>query len=498
MIQRTVKDYDEETRFVVWILLLISIFIVWCTLVIGYIRFKGILSLMIVQKRYPRIVLFESLLSIIVPLTYTPLYVTVLCDLQLFKPYHETIYILTWLSYPICHGIVFCEVCRLWLICFDINYSHSSKNNAWKSHINNKFTEKNWWLNNRKTFGNYDYVTRRLLIWGISSGITATILILTAGYSQVTQFIDGCLYGLPVLVVIYSYYKCPKVNKDKFLFELEFRSTTIIFTVSLFTYFVAQVVYFFDLFVAQIMIVFTANIAFSFVSILSTMYIPKKILSKMEWFDEFHDRVHPENGSKLEEIFSDQYSLELFALHLNHEFSLECILSFIEMMQFKQYFNQIYFGNNQEFTFLDEKQIKFEFGEEFEGKSSIVYETFHFKLNEENGSDETNVSERTDGIEIEKDLMIKNFKLISYLLYKKYINERSEMEVNISSTLRSQYNELMKDKDEWINNIEILPNDLLTIFDDVCCEMFTLMEHSFGRFKRTDEYTNLLETRNSP
>ena len=484
MSPRVTEDYNEEIRFIMWIILLIIRFIIWWTSLVGHIQFEQMLKLMIIKKRYPNIVLFESILTMLVPLSYTP-YVTFISKLKMFKQYEDILHFWTWITYPICHGVIFCEVCRLWLICFDINYSHSSKNNQWKSQINIKYGEKNWWLNHKKTFGNYEYVTKRMLIWGILSGILSSIVMLTFGHSQLTVFIDGCLFGFPVLLIIYSYYICPKISMDKFLFELEFKSTVIIFCICLFIYFIAMTIYFFDSYIGEILIALDASIAFSFVSILSTLWIPKQILRKMEWFDEYynndgnlHNLEDIKNHNQLQNIFSDHSCIELFALHLNQEFSLECILAFIEMIQFKQYFNKIYFGNKQDFVFVDDTKIKFDFGNEFELKSSIVYETVNIDLNQ----NETEI--------------IKHFKLIAYFLYEKYLIENSELEINISGIYRSQFDKLMGNKYNWMYNVQISGNDLLNIFDQTCAEMFMLMEYSFERFKISEEYKKLIQSRN--
>ena len=114
--------------------------------------------------------------------------------------------------------------------------------------------------------------------------------------------------------------------------------------------------------------------------------------------------------------------------------------------------------------------MKFDFGKEHL-RSSIVYDTVSVNFEDYNNH------------------KIKNFKIIAYHLFKKYINPGCEMEINISGISRSEYETLMKDKKEWIENVEISPRDLLILFDDICLEMYQLMDQSFERFKRSDEYS---------
>ena len=177
----TVQDYNHQTRFIAWSILSFMIGIILISLAIGFRQFKLMSSLRIIQRRYPKIVLLESILSIINVLTYAILYNTFFCELDMMKSYQRVLSIITFIFLPVSHGIVYCEVCRLWLICYDINYQHLSKNNAWKLQINKKYGDQNWWMTNKSTLGNYDYVTKRFLILAILSGLLSMTIILIFG-----------------------------------------------------------------------------------------------------------------------------------------------------------------------------------------------------------------------------------------------------------------------------------------------------------------------------
>ena len=379
---------------------------------------------------------------------------------------------ITFVFYPFGHGVIFCEICRLWLICYDINYLHSSLNNGWKSQINAKICSKNWWLKHRKTFGNYDYITRRFLIYGISSGLTILALYQIYGLQDWIALIDGVLYLIPLIFLMFMYCKCPKITKDDFYFQLEFKTSMIFFIIVLVTYFISGGVAVFDAFFAQIIQWIVGFIAFSFVSILSTLYIPRLIRSQKQWNDEnLEMNTIGAHTQHLEKIFAKQRKFEAFALHLNNEFSLECLLSFIEMIQFKQYFDQIYNGNVNDEIIVEDLKVKFDFGKE-QLRSSIVFETVSVKF-------ENNDTEK-----------LRSFKVIAHELYRKYINPGCELEVNISGISRSEYETLMHDKQEWVHNVDISSDDLYALFDDICLEMYQLMDQSFERFRRSDEYSS--------
>ena len=440
----------------------------------GFFKFKKLISLTIVQRRYPKIVLFECILSVIVMYIYFPLAVPTVFNIILDQHGINILEIIDHILYPLTHGVVFCEVCRLWLICYDLNYLDSSINNGWKSHINPSFGSKNWWLKHRKTFGNYQYVRNRFLCYGISSGLTIMTLNLIYGYQDWIALVDASLYGVPLIFLIFMYCKCPTITKDDFYFQLEFRTSIIFYIIVLIVYIIGAVVGFYDEFWSNVIFFVDGFISFSFVSILSTLYIPKLITSEQHWTNKSEFKSSTSQND-LAAAFSKQKRMEEFAFHLNHEFCLECLLAFIEMMQFKQYFDEIYFGNVNDHIIVEDIDIKFDFGKNHL-KSSIVYDTKNVNFEDDDND------------------KIKHFKMIAHALFEKYINPGSEMEINISGISRSEYEILMQNKQEWIDNVDISPNDLLILFDDTCLEMFQLMDQSLTRFKRSEEkYSSTLQ-----
>lgn len=192
--------FDDNTRYIVWISLWIFSYFVGICLLFGYFRFKKLSKLMIIQKRYPNIVLLESKFAIILTFLLIPFLQCTYSEFTLFIKYQKYIDIITYLIYPVCHFIVGCEVCRLWLMCYDLNYLHHSKNNSWKSQIDEKLTntDNNWWLNhkNRRTYGNEKWVKRRLFLWGIISAAIACTSFQIWSWTPITQAFDALIYGL--------------------------------------------------------------------------------------------------------------------------------------------------------------------------------------------------------------------------------------------------------------------------------------------------------------
>ena len=211
-------------------------------------------------------------------------------------------------------------------------------------------------------------------------------------------------------------------------------------------------------------------VTFSAPALVSTIWIPRRI--QPHWFISDEPSVQskslsmqpasqtPIQTKMLDDMLGDEGLLEKFATHLNQEFSLECLLSFIELTQFKQHFNMIYFGKNdgKVYTFGD-----------LELKSDIVYDTIGSFDNKS------------------KEEIILDFKKIARLLYLKYIKEWCELEVNVSGRTRRELYEMMEEEQAWMDNKDMTADRMPCVFEDVCREMFKLMGHSFKRLRHSQK-----------
>lgn len=54
-------------------------------------------------------------------------------------------------------------LCRLWILYFDHRFSLANVDKIWQQSINISATDKNFWLNNRKTVGNVKYIISKIL-----------------------------------------------------------------------------------------------------------------------------------------------------------------------------------------------------------------------------------------------------------------------------------------------------------------------------------------------
>eukprot|EP01084_Bolivina_argentea_P046829 86249_1 len=154
-------------------------------------------------------------------------------------------------------------------------------------------------------------------------------------------------------------------------------------------------------------------------------------------------------------VLADELKFEKFLHWMYREFSSETVLSFIEMVQFKEYLIEIV---NKE---CDNEIIccKYKFYPSMP-KSSIVYDDYKTDCNVDH--------------DVEN---LTKYQRIASRLYCKYIQEFTQYQINISGNLRNKYER------HHVSNWILDEKDLIYVFDEAVDEMFYLMLQSFNRFK---------------
>eukprot|EP01083_Nonionella_stella_P214714 773438_1 len=489
---------SESFKLEIWICIVTLTYILGFLQIYGVYKFKSIYGLLIVQKRYPQLVLIETIASLIELFIGVPLWVHSMFEATETHSGIDTLEtVIEYSGFMVityaAHFIGNIEAVRLWLMCYDLNYLHSSVNEVWKSEIDTSFSEKDWYLKQRSTFGSKPYVARRVFIYYLCAATLGSIALIStnaANFGYIGQCIDATLMGTPVAFTLYIYYKCPKKLNDNFLFHYEFKTSAIIFSTGYVVYFTAWIIYFCGFPLINIIIMALDCVwAGSVPSLLSTIWIPQKILRKHEWTVDADHQIRTHTYSvtdstrvksqhkvsvveKLLQLLQNAQSFESFVKWMYREFSSETILCFIELVQFKQLAKQSIAAHKEEdkgrtsHVISDRKTRQYVFYESVP-KSSIVYMN-HAEISETNCA--------------------QHFKNIAHLLFEKYIKIYGELEVNISSGLRSAHYAL-DDK----NYEQLDASQISTMFDDVVEEMFKFMMQSFIRYHQ-DAKSNLLHS----
>eukprot|EP01084_Bolivina_argentea_P306105 528890_1 len=101
-------------------------------------RFKSMQSLLIVSKRFPVLVMTESILVIGWLLLLSPLWFNASLEATDFGIPSASYFFYNVAGIPhltFTHGTFCIEVSRLWLVSYNLHYLHSSQNEKWKSQI---------------------------------------------------------------------------------------------------------------------------------------------------------------------------------------------------------------------------------------------------------------------------------------------------------------------------------------------------------------------------
>eukprot|EP01084_Bolivina_argentea_P137312 241823_1 len=130
-----------------WIVIVAIAYILAFIQIYGCYHFKSIQSLLIIQKRYPQLVLIESYVVIVYLTISVPFWTNSNYKATNFglSPSQYSIFeVITahWMVTPVYHFILIIELSRLWLVSYNLHYLHSSKNQQWKSQIDHTFTQK--------------------------------------------------------------------------------------------------------------------------------------------------------------------------------------------------------------------------------------------------------------------------------------------------------------------------------------------------------------------
>eukprot|EP01084_Bolivina_argentea_P211738 360103_1 len=454
-----------------WIGLVTASYFLAIVQIYGCYRFNAIKYLLIVQKRYPTLVFAETAVVLLLLFISVPiwLYGDLLSSKQWFVPMQ-----------PVSNLIYYLKATRLYLIAFDLHHLHSSKNQQWKCQIDECFAEKDWYLSNKHKYGNQKYVITRVIIFYSLSIITLLIAGIFSSRTTI-QTLNGIYYLIPVVFAMYIYYKCRAYKKlnDNFLFFYEFKASIAIWFVGLIWLVLSVIVDFLPipdtlLNTIEFMSYFALTLMNSTVpSFVSTIIIPRKIALTNMWdhrlMNEDESMISKTMHSSANKLESQKQSVtnklknalnienefESFIEWMHREFCAESIYCFIEVSQFKKCLVQMASNDIQNSEEIDVRYTDILY--DAIPKSSIVYNNTENKDNTEN-------------------MDMERMKVIAHLLYEKYIENGTVLEVNISSQLKQKYISLEQ------TNWEMDQIQFINVFDDLLFEMFGLMMQSFSRY----------------
>eukprot|EP01083_Nonionella_stella_P192988 713126_1 len=473
--------------------LLVTIALSSCIVILVWViycitRFEQISHSIMIRKRHPNLLRIEALFIVLNYLIAYPLMALDWSHLPAFEGTAQQIIArLNITLFPPCTiGGVISLLWRFWHSFYDLKYSSSHKNSEWKYHLDPALVQHDFWLVHKRTFGSPRYTKTPVIAF-----YCANTAIIVLSYHLTVDTVYICIaHGMTVLpgivvacVISILWWKIPTFSDD-FLIKTELQ---LICLALLFGAPFAGIIIFYSAIYSQSLImlglVFSCIVVVFIISAASLWYVPEQIRQMEIQMDiDSRNRDHSddhEHGSqhsmcRLQQILCNEEPFKLFMQHLTHEVSTECLLCFVEIVQFELAMkerieivdreviaNTINFANT--FTRFDAVP-----------KSSLIRKGF-----------EQNLSKYKS----KQDVMTVTMegKMVARKLFEKYIDYGSELVVNISFEERTKLQNLMGDASVWMA-CNITPAELYVLYDEVALDMYRLMDGAFMRFALKREF----------
>jgi len=373
----------------------------------------------------------------------------------------------------------------------------------------------NWFLDHKHTFGNRAWVGRRLAVFVVVSSIIAIICRYEFDFTDnepIGESIYLFFYFVPFVGLAILRFRLPAFT-DSIYIKQEMKYIMGILIGILLAFGVQEIAegHFHDVPNTQLIINILFYVAIelcNFLCILiTTRYVLRKVsillneqIKSAAGADPGHKKINSDSsinssnvnyvelkgdesapitptqrrlGDELTQCLSHEKSFELFMKFLAKEFSIECLLSFVEMVQFKQYMKKRMDskGNSD-----DDDDAKDDNDSNNGSHKGSLRKDSDLEMKFPSSVPLSEIVFNDDGGNV-------SVKAKIYKFYLKYIKVNSEFEINILDSTRKRLIDTMKDYNVWMNNNYYDEVGLLHFYDGCIDEMKILLVASFRRFK---------------
>eukprot|EP01083_Nonionella_stella_P024455 67498_1 len=386
-------------------------------------------------------------------------------------------------------GISGLVLARYWLMFYELNYCNSNINKQWKVYLNKNAVCNDFWLQHRSTWGSKSFIVKIACTISFSAYIVHSILFVLYYDPHDTksramfELLETILGLLPALPVVIMYVKLPRfVNIFYLKYELQLFFYWCLGCIPICVGVDTLSVYFAGdrsiTLVIQSVRQSLALLVINSIVFLKTYWMKRKIqhLKKSKTFRVDSVPLCKEDTLTLNAVLShrsEEY-FELFAQHLCREYSMETMLCFVELVQFK---------NTVADTFeLNINQLH------TQQETDAFYNYSACNLRETRNVPKSEILSKFAPLHDTRK-NIQSLLEIAHELYCKYINDEDEdnqMVINISSDLRTFYDGKMNE----YCDIDVTDINLFEFYDEVIEEMYELLQFSFERFIQTDNKIN--------
>merc|ERR1712228_1085655 len=210
------------------ILVCISLVQLW-----GINRFNSMQWLVVIQKRYPGLVVAEAWIEFIALFIGYPLVTKDFIAPKYIIEYPSSINKM--IGFAMTYSILIIELTRLYLMAFDLHFLYHSQNQKWQRSFDISFADdnRNWFLKNKKKYGNKQKVTKAMIAYILLSIVLVSISYVIVS-ENVSRFIAICLISICPLISLLICFKIRKYANlnDNMLFFFELKATAIIWIFS--------------------------------------------------------------------------------------------------------------------------------------------------------------------------------------------------------------------------------------------------------------------------
>ena len=263
------------------------------------------------------------------------------------------------------------------------NFLIASSNLGWKKYLNpvndGMTHQESWFLQNINTYGNGDYITPRIfIVYVISSTISSGALILAFQFgifdTNLAFLIDGILYIVPLLLMFFLWWKTPRYRDSLWLYqEMRFIWAVFFSTISIYLLVTCTQAFFGILNSLYLQYFIGTLLGFcpmTCFTVYITLRVPgvwmethgKRLKSKFNIGEKSNSKIKSSHHLgfnfksqktltldnqrslsnsqnhhhiRIDDIIAKQEKYDLFMTHLMSEYSMECLMSVPEFLQFK-------------------------------------------------------------------------------------------------------------------------------------------------------------------
>mmetsp|Transcript_21500 Transcript_21500/g.34531 ORF Transcript_21500/g.34531 Transcript_21500/m.34531 type:complete len:500 (-) Transcript_21500:99-1598(-) len=387
-----------------------------------------------------------------------------------------------------------CIETRFWLVFYETNINILMAEEKWCTVLDmkNNPAEQSFFLRYNQTLGNYRFLCRFLFVCILLHFMVSPVIVFL-----VSANLSMILYPLLFILFMVLHFKTRNFEfYDEFYILAEVRWIGVV----LFPIAVVWIMAFFAGYYVQSLghAVGFVVYAFSFY-VVTIVYIVWLVYTLTKWVCQKMDsdplmmmmmlsaeQTTTTITTALEKLLAHRDAFRSFMNHVSHEYSMECALSLIEFVQFKQMVRDRLRENGTLDPAGTSDPVVTD-GAEQQKQATTRGEMFASLILAECVPRSSIIADDTVGSD-DNIVRVKATKL-----YNKYIKVGSEWEINICSDARQQMTVRFDAYRSGDSKVDLDWSDaaMYHVFDDCLTEMWQLLKCSFGRFMRKAEYQRL-------